>query len=350
MLGIGLVGLGFMGMIHYLAYRQVAEGRVVALCSRSEAKLSGDWTSIQGNFGPKGTIMDLSDSTPYRDYGRMLEDPEVHLVDLCVPNAQHAAMAIRAFEAGKHVLVEKPIALTLEDADRMIAAATAHERTLLVAHVLPFVPEFAFALDLVRSATYGRLRAAHLKRIISRPDWSEEIEDVAHSGGPAIDLHIHDTHFMTLLAGAPERVRTSGIVDGGSVVHLATQYDYPSAEPPVAMSSLCGALSQRGRSFTHGFEMFLEQATVSFDFANIGGQGHQATPLSVYLADGTIQQPILGSGDPVGAFVTELSEATRCISSGGDPGYLAAGAARDALAVCLAEIESAREHRPVEVR
>src|SRR5437868_1831780 len=161
---IGIVGLGFMGMIHYLAARKLAGGRVVALCSRDAKKLAGDWTGIQGNFGPRGTQMDLSGQAGYADVGDLLADPAVDLVDLCVPNDEHARLAIRALEAGKHVLVEKPIALTTTDADAMVAAARASGKMLMVAHVLPFVPEFAFAAEAVRSGRYGPLRAAHLTR------------------------------------------------------------------------------------------------------------------------------------------------------------------------------------------
>ena len=116
MVGIGIVGVGFMGMIHYLAARALSRGRVVALCSRDPRKLAGDWTSIQGNFGPRGTRMDLSGQARYGDFAALLADPNVDLVDLCVPNDEHAPLAIRALEAGKHVLVEKPIALTTADA------------------------------------------------------------------------------------------------------------------------------------------------------------------------------------------------------------------------------------------
>ncbi len=162
MVGIGLVGLGFMGMIHYLAYRKVVGGRVVALCSRDEKKRAGDWTSIQGNFGPRGSQMDLTGVETYSDFEQLLADPNVQLVDLCVPNDAHAAMAIRALEAGKHVLVEKPIALDIEDADRMMAAAAASGRLLMVAHVLPFFPE----LRMLWSAC-GRGVTALCKRPIS---------------------------------------------------------------------------------------------------------------------------------------------------------------------------------------
>jgi predicted homoserine dehydrogenase-like protein len=62
MIRIGIVGVGFMGMIHYLASKKLQGAKVVALCSRDKKKLEGDWTSIQGNFGPRGEMMDLRGS------------------------------------------------------------------------------------------------------------------------------------------------------------------------------------------------------------------------------------------------------------------------------------------------
>src|SRR3954463_5818446 len=233
MVGIGIVGVGFMGMIHYLSAPKLAGGRVVALCSRDPRKLAGDWTSIQGNFGPRGTQMDLSAQARYGDVAALLADPNVDLVDLCVPNDEHAPLAIRALEAGKHVLVEKPIALTTADADAMGAAAAASGKLLMVAHVLPFFPEFAYAAEAVSSGRYGALQAAHLTRVISKPDWSRGIADADRSGGPAIDLHIHDTHFIGLVCGVPRSVHSRGVVEGGAVVHLATQYLYD--EPNLAV-------------------------------------------------------------------------------------------------------------------
>ncbi len=87
--GIGIVGVGFMGMIHYLAARKLSGGRVIALCSRDRKKLEGDWTSIQGNFGPRGTRMDLSTHALHTKYEAFLADPKVDLVDLCVPNTRN---------------------------------------------------------------------------------------------------------------------------------------------------------------------------------------------------------------------------------------------------------------------
>ncbi len=344
--GIGIVGIGFMGMIHYLAAQRAAGARVVAVCSRDARKLEGDWTSIQGNFGPRGTRMDLSAVARYRDFQAILDDPDVELVDLCVPNDEHAPLAIRALEAGKHVLVEKPIALKIENADAMVAAARASGRLLMVAHVLPFFPEFRYVAEKLRDETFGALRAAHLTRIIARPDWSTGIAD-DRSGGPAIDLHIHDTHFVGLTCGAPRAVRSVGVVEGGAVVHLNTQYLYDEANRSI--SAISGALSQKGRPFTHGFEVNLERATLSYWQAN-HADGSRVSPLTVLHADGTSEEPVLGSADPLNAFAAEISLAAQSVEAGQAAPAFSAELARLALRICLAEAESVRTGQEVRIR
>jgi predicted dehydrogenase len=347
MVKIGIVGVGFMGMVHYLAVAKAAGARVVALCSRDPRKLAGDWTNIQGNFGPRGSQMDLSGVTLYREFEALLADPEIDLVDLCVPNGAHAGMAIQALKAGKHVLVEKPIALQTADADAMVAAAAAAGKMLMVGHVLPFLPEFAFAVEAVQSGRYGTLRAAHLMRVISKPDWSSEVADPEQSGGPAIDLHIHDTHFIGLICGVPRAVHSRGVLENGAVVHLITQYFYDT--PNLAVSCVSGALSQAGRPFAHGFELYFDRATVVYEFANLGGRAHLAMPLSVVLPDGTVTQPELGSGDPVDSFTKEITVAAEAIASGRESERLSGKLAGQALKLCLAEIESVKTRKVIEL-
>ncbi len=345
MVGIGIVGIGFMGMIHYLAARGLAGGKVVALCSRDAKKRAGDWTEIRGNFGPKGGQMDLSGHAVHERFDDLLADPAVDLVDLCVPNDGHAAMALRALEAGKDVLVEKPIALTVADADAMLAAAKASGKLLMVAHVLPFFPEFAFAREAVDSGRYGALKAAHFTRVIARPDWSAGIADADRSGGPAIDLHIHDAHFVGLLCGTPPAVHSRGVREGGAVVHLATQYLFD--EPGPVVSAVSGALSMAGRPFAHGFDLYLERATLAFGFASIGGEGQLVPPLSVILPDGSVERPELGPGDPVDAFTRELAVAVEAVATGRPAPALAGELARQALALCHAEVQSAQSRQIV---
>jgi predicted dehydrogenase len=291
--------------------------------------------------------MDLTGVARYREFEALLADPQVDMVDLCVPNDSHAPMAIAALKAGKHVLVEKPIALQTAEADLMVAAAAAAGKHLMVGHVLPFFPEFAFALEAAHSGRYGPLRAAHLSRVISKPDWSSGIADPFRSGGPAIDLHIHDTHFIGLICGVPRAVHSRGVVDNGAVVHLTTQYLYDA--PNLAVSCVSGALSQAGRPFAHGYELYFDRATLAFEFANLGGRGQVTVPLSVILPDGTVEHPELGSGDPVDSFTQELTAAALAVATGCEAERLSGNLARQALKLCLAEIESVKTRNVVEL-
>ena len=167
MVRIGIIGIGFMGMTHFEGATRFAEpsddgrrsiegsklngGIVTAIATRNEKKLAGDWTSIQGNFGPPGGNNDLQGIKTYSDYHDLLADPDIDLVDICLPTDQHEKIVMESIAAGKHTLVEKPIAVELAAADRMVKAAEASGVQLMVAHVLPFFPEFAFVLDAVNS-------------------------------------------------------------------------------------------------------------------------------------------------------------------------------------------------------
>lgn len=333
MVRIGIVGVGFMGMIHYLAARKLRGAKVVAICSRDQQKLAGDWRSIQGNFGPRGEMMDLSGIKKYPRLEDMLADPDIDLIDICNPTQLHPQTAIKALQAGKHVLVEKAIALKTQDADAMVAAARQAGKMLMVAHVLPFFPEFAFAAEAIRSGRHGKLLGAAFKRVISKPDWSAEIADASKTGGPAIDLHIHDTHFIGLVCGVPAKVFSTGILEGQTVSHLTTIYLYGPDGPSVSCTS--GALTMKGRPFVHGYEIYLEQATLVYESGTI--------PLTVLTADGRVEQPKLAGGDEATtAFTAELQTAVDGLVAGQEPDLLSGKLARDALVLCHRECESVR--------
>jgi predicted dehydrogenase len=341
MVRIGIVGLGFMGMIHYLAARKLRGAAVAAVCSRDPKKLEGDWRGIQGNFGPRGEVMDLSGVKRYARVEELLADPDIDLVDVCLPTHLHAPTAVQASRAGKHVLVEKAIALTPEEADGMLEAARRAGRLLMVAHVLPFFPEFAFAADFVRSGRGGRLLAAHFERVISKPDWSADIADAAKTGGPAVDLHIHDTHFIGLVYGVPRAVAARGVVQDGTVVHLNTHYLY-GPEGPACVTCTSGAVCQKGRPFVHGFSLYLERATLLYQ------SGTQ--PLTVLTADGKAEQPRLeGGDDATAAFTAELQAAADGVRAGRAPDLLSGQLARDALVMCHKECEAVLTGRTVEL-
>jgi predicted dehydrogenase len=341
MIRIGIVGIGFMGMIHYLGARKLKGAQVTAICSRDAKKLAGDWRSIRGNFGPPGQMMDLGPIKKYDRLEKLLADLEIDLVDICNPTHLHPETAIQALKAGKHVLVEKCIALETRDADAMLDAAAKAGKLLMVAHVLPFFAEFTYAAEAIRGGQFGKLLGGHFKRVISKPDWSAEIGDASKTGGPAIDLHIHDTHFIGLVCGVPKAVFSTGVVEDNAVQYLTTQYLYGSNGPAVSCSS--GALAQKARPFVHGYEIYLEQATLVYESGT--------TPLTVLHSDGTTVQPHFEGGDDgTAAFTTEIQTAVNGVVNNRLPDLLSGKLARDALAMCQRECESVRSGKPVEVK
>ena len=90
MLRVGIVGIGFMGMIHYLAYQKVRGVKVAAVCSRDKKKLAGDWRGIKGNFGPPGEQMDLKGIRTSVRGEDLSSDPQIDFIDInCLPRRLH---------------------------------------------------------------------------------------------------------------------------------------------------------------------------------------------------------------------------------------------------------------------
>ena len=174
MINVGIAGLGFMGMIHYLAYQRTRGVKVGAICEQDAKRLAGDWRTIKGNFGPRGKKTSLKGIARYAELDKMLADPDIDLVDVCLPPAQHADVVVAALKAGKNVFCEKPIALKPADARRMVATARKTGRLLLIGHVLPFFPEYRYAYKAItrrqiREAAGRSLQAGDLRPRLDDP-------------------------------------------------------------------------------------------------------------------------------------------------------------------------------------
>jgi predicted dehydrogenase len=345
MFSVGIIGLGFMGMIHYLAYQRLRGVKVRAVCEVDPVRRAGDWRTIKGNFGPPGELMDLSGVAQYADLEALLADPHLDLIDICLPTALHASAAIRALAAGKHVLCEKPIALRPADGIAMVEAAGKAGRTLMIGHVLPFVPEYRFAYDAIAGGTYGRIKGGHFKRIISDPLWLPRFYDPAVIGGPMLDLHVHDAHFIRLSCGMPRAVQCAGSMRGEVVERFHAQFRFD--DPELIVTAASGVIAQQGRPFTHGYEIYLEKATLLYDFAVIGGEPVLATPLTVLASDGQVLRPELPSGDAITPFENELAEVVRAAQTGTPSPLLAGALARDAVVICQKETEAVVSGQPV---
>ena len=342
MVRVGILGIGFMGMTHFKAWKNVKGAKVTAIFTRDEHKLRGDWRGVKGNFGGAGGVQKLATIDRHHKIGELLSNPNVDLVDICLPTHMHREVAVAAFHKGKDVLVEKPIALALPDADVMIAAAKDAKKQLMVAHVLRFFPAFAEAADIVSSKQYGKVLGVHLKRVISRPAWVKDanFDSVSLSGGPALDLHIHDTDFIHHLFGVPQTVRSTGFSEkNGAVTYLNTQYIYEDKYKNCVITAQSGAVAMPTIRFEHGFDIYLEKATLRFNNIVTGEQ------LWIY------EQEKKRAYRPKRkeAFVAQLQHVSDCLTEGKPSKLVGADNARAALSVCLKEIQSVKSGRVVRI-
>ena len=340
MINVGICGIGFMGWIHWLAYKKVSGVQVTAISTRSEKKLTGDWRDIQGNFGPPGEQVDLSGVAVYPQLEELLADETVDVIDVCLPPYRHTDAAIAAAQAGKHVFVEKPLSLTTAGCDEMVEAAEAAGKQVLAGHVLPFFPEYACARRIIDSGEYGRLLGGHFKRIVSDPQWMPDFFDPNRGGGPLVDLHVHDAHLIRMLLGMPRAVTAEGRLRDDVVEWCTSLFHYE--DPSLAVSATSGVINQQGRPFTHGFEMHLEAATLQYEAASYADGTSDLMPLKILSSDGEVTRPELGEGDPLVAFEAEIQDMVQSITSGTPSSILSGALARDAIALCHKQTESVR--------
>jgi len=335
MLRIGIHGLGFMGMMHYLAYQRSSGVQVTAICEAMPERRQGDWTGIKGNFGPQGTKMDLTGVKTYAEADELFADPNVDLIDICLPPNLHAPMTTAALKAGKHVFCEKPIALSLADADAMTAAASANKKLFMVGHVLPFFPAYAFVYEAVRTNKYGKLIGGHFDRVISDPVWLKDFYNMSTIGGPLLDLHIHDAHFIRLLFGMPKHVQSVGRLRGEVPEYFSTLFTFN--DPALVVTATSGCIFQQGRPFMARSEVHFEKATIVVD-----GSG-----TTILTEDGKSLPAELPALDEVGIFANELKELTDSVNQGRVSSILDGTLARDALQIALKEMESIQKRQPV---
>ncbi len=303
---VGVAGLGFMGSTHLQAYQSVPNAEVAAVASSDERKRSGDLSAIQGNLDRPGEAMDFGDAALYATVEEMLADSHVDAVDLCLPSYLHASTAIKALEAGKHVLVEKPMALSGEECDSMVAAARSNGRVLMVAQVLRFWPDYARAREIIRSGEIGPVKTAFFRRKCAAPAWGKWMHDRSRSGGGVFDLLIHDFDFALHLFGKPSSIQARGVeeIEKGIDV-VEAELDYGGSQ----LVSISGGWHHpKSYPFSMEFSIVCEGGTLDFHSG--------LRRLTLYRGDGSSEEPELSQQD---GFVTQLSAFADACDSGTTP-------------------------------
>ena len=324
-MNVAVLGLGFMGSTHLKAWKSVPGVRIAAVMSSDEKKLSGDLTSIEGNLGGPGERFDFSEVRKCRSLEEVLT-LDIDAVDICLPTHRHAGVAMEALGAGRHVLLEKPMALSFEAAEEIHYAAGENDRILMVAQVLRFVPAYRAAADWMQGA--GSIYSAAFRRRCAAPAWSGWLADKSRSGGGVFDLLIHDADFCISLWGMPDAVRATGYEDpaaGVDVIHAELSY---ARRPPVVISG--GWHHPKSYPFSMDFTLVSEAGTLEWSSSDSNGP-------RAYLNSGETSQLPIGDTDP---FVAELSYFAECVREKRQPDKCPPEQSAQAVAVMLSMLES----------
>jgi predicted dehydrogenase len=281
---LAIVGSGFMGRTHADAVRRIPEIELTGFIARA----------------------DLSAS---------LLDPELDAVDLCIPTDLHASVAIEALRAGKHVLVEKPMALDAASCGRMIAEAERHDGVLMVAHVLRFSPAY-MALDKV--VQIETVRSASFRRRCGRPGWAAWLGDPARSGGGVFDLLIHDVDLVQHLFGAPQAISATGSGD-----LMTAQLYYPGG----LAIDITGGWYHGGFPFSMEYTVTTDRATFHYDSQSLVQCRYPEGSYEIEPADG---------------YTSEIAYFAECVRDGKQPSRCPPRESAEAVRLMLALI-AARE-------
>jgi len=182
---MAVIGLGWFGEKHCEALSGIPHVELHALCTRTESRLK----ALARTIGVRKT---------YTDYRALLADPDVDAVSVVTMWDQHAAPTLAALDAGKHVFLEKPMASTNADCERIVRAAKAASKHFMVGHICRFNPRYAAAKEAIAAGKIGRIVSMYARRNIPACVGQSVLPKI----GPIIGDGVHDTDLMLWYSGA----------------------------------------------------------------------------------------------------------------------------------------------------
>ena len=320
MLRVAVLGAGFMGATHARAYHGLPHAEVAAIYAPS---------------GSRAAPLAALDTAWTGDLKRRLADPSIDAVDVCVPTPEHRAATEAALDVGKHVLLEKPIALTAADADALVRRAAATDRVVMVAHVLRFWPEYVEIQRRVAGGELGRPRSALATRRQPFPVWSALFGRADLTGGAVVDLMIHDFDALNWIFGPSRAVTARGERNprSGGWDHVQVLVDFDNGASALVDS---GVMMPESYPFSSRLDVRCKHGALEYHF-RAGGRGVESgigtNDLMLYPNAGAPLRLTPDQDDPYAAEIAYFAD--RALA--GQPADRATlGAARLALRVALA--------------
>lgn len=201
MINVAIVGAGFMGNMHANCYKFVDGANLAAIVDITDENR----TKFAEKFGCKG----------YKSLDELFNSEKIDAVDVTIPTINHAEVVVEIAKAGKHVFCEKPIALSLKEADAMIDATKKAKVKFMVGHVLRFWPEYMKMKELVDAGEIGKIKLIQAERLGGIPTWAWQgwLMKPKMSGGAVVDLHIHDMDTIAWFCGMPKEISAGGFIN-----------------------------------------------------------------------------------------------------------------------------------------
>ncbi|HAY47481.1 Gfo/Idh/MocA family oxidoreductase [Thalassospira sp.] len=193
-----VIGLGNMGMSHAKAYHALDGYEIVGICARSP---------IPADKLPDG----FANYPQFTDFHTALAETNPDAVSINTYTETHADFAIAAFESGAHVFIEKPLAATVEDAERVVASARKHDRKLVIGYILRHHPSWEKFVEIAKTLGKPLVMRMNLNQQSSGAFW-ETHKRLLNSVSPIVDCGVHYLDIMCLMTGAkPMSVNAIGV-------------------------------------------------------------------------------------------------------------------------------------------
>jgi predicted dehydrogenase len=255
-----------MGVTHLDAYRSLPNVQLVAICDADPQRLSGQ-VHAAGNIEgqSQSSVANLPSSVRRcSDVADVIGLSEIDLVDICLPTDLHHRFGLQVLEAGQHLLIEKPLARTSQQAAELVAAAQQSKGLSFVAHCLRFWPGWSWLKEVIDDGRFGNVHSATFRRVVNHPG-GPFYSSGDRSGGAALDLHIHDTDFVQYLFGMPKSVTSFGYSKiTNQPDHIVTSYEFDDVPLVVAEG---GWAMADGFVFNMGFTVNFDRATAEYNSA-----------------------------------------------------------------------------------
>jgi predicted dehydrogenase len=194
---IGIIGTGSISEAHMNAYARNKDAKIVAICDMNEARAQ----KIAAKYGA---------DKAYTSHEQLLSDPDIDAVSICTWNNTHASLSIAALQAGKHVLIEKPLCRTVEEALQVEQAVRDSGNILQVGFVRRYDPNVTMLREFADKGEFGDLyyaKASMIRRLGNPGGWFADVE--RSGGGPLIDIGVHVIDLCWYLMGRPKATTIS---------------------------------------------------------------------------------------------------------------------------------------------